>query len=451
MSDHSSQSGSDFVFEPTPAAPSETVPDSSSSVPSDWDEDLYQKTCAALQEEETQRSGLKAWTWFLVTLGLFALVFWNSFKVEELLLLIGVLFLHECGHFAGMRAFGYRNVQMFFIPFFGAAVSGRRHAAPVWQQAVVLLLGPLPGIFLGLLLSIVLQPTFESTAGRVVLMLVAVNAFNLLPLVPLDGGRLIDLLLFARMPWLAVAFRGFAVFGLAVIAWSLGSWVLGLLAGIMLLSLPFHYRKAKVERTLRRTPLELPEQLEALDDAQRRELVGWANRLIPTHRTPQGQAALVRQLHENLVSRHPGFLGRVGLLLVYGSGIVATLATVAVLGWIDNVQPDPQADELATAFVDTVDTILDLRAEMEEQANAMAQEPARADAVRKEVLRLRAEAEARWSELVKAWKAQPAPVQRRAFNRLRLALAQEFPAEDPEERVRRTEMERRLTELDPFQ
>jgi len=44
-------------------------------------------------------------------------------------MLVGVLFFHELGHYVGMRIFGYRNVRMFFIPLFGAAVSGQKTTA----------------------------------------------------------------------------------------------------------------------------------------------------------------------------------------------------------------------------------------------------------------------------------------------------------------------------------
>ena len=36
-----------------------------------------------------------------------------------------------------MRAFKYRNVQMFFIPFFGAAVTGRNFSVAGYKKAIV--------------------------------------------------------------------------------------------------------------------------------------------------------------------------------------------------------------------------------------------------------------------------------------------------------------------------
>jgi hypothetical protein len=181
----------------------------------DWNEDLYQATSAVLAAPELAGSAGRNLGCLLASAALFALASWKSFDPKTLALVVGVLLLHESGHYLGMRLFGYSNVRMFFIPFFGAAVAGRKHAAPAWQQGVVLLLGPLPGIFLGLALQAWLRPDGDSPLGTVVLWLVILNAFNLLPIVPFDGGRLVDLLLFAHRPLLTVGFTLFAVLALA--------------------------------------------------------------------------------------------------------------------------------------------------------------------------------------------------------------------------------------------
>lgn len=81
--------------------------------------------------------------------------------------LVIVLVVHELGHYAAMRAFGYRDTKMFFIPFLGAAVSGRHDDASGTQRAVVALAGPLPGIVLGMLAVWLLGPLspFMATLG----------------------------------------------------------------------------------------------------------------------------------------------------------------------------------------------------------------------------------------------------------------------------------------------
>src|SRR5262245_38865596 len=192
--------------------------------PDGWNEDLYRATCTALIEPEVPVSAWSGLGCLVLSLVLFALSFYSSIDAARLAILIPVLILHELGHFAGMRLFGYRNVQMFFVPFLGAAVSGRKHAAPVWQQVVVLLLGPLPGLVLALVLQVVYAPDRESLLGEVVLWLVALNGFNLLPIVPLDGGRIADVLFFARRATLAVTFRLLAVAALVALGYWLAAW-----------------------------------------------------------------------------------------------------------------------------------------------------------------------------------------------------------------------------------
>jgi len=50
-----------------------------------------------------------------------------------------------------MKLFGYRDVQMFFIPMLGAAVSGVESNPSSVRKAIVSLLGPLPGIIIGII------------------------------------------------------------------------------------------------------------------------------------------------------------------------------------------------------------------------------------------------------------------------------------------------------------
>ncbi|HNT75120.1 MAG TPA: hypothetical protein PKH77_08885 [Anaerolineae bacterium] len=82
-------------------------------------------------------------------LGLLAISSSSKVGIVDLLGIVLILFVHESGHYLSMRWLGYRNVQMFFIPFFGAAVSGYSTPMPIFHQAFVILAGPIPGIFRG--------------------------------------------------------------------------------------------------------------------------------------------------------------------------------------------------------------------------------------------------------------------------------------------------------------
>ena len=63
---------------------------------------------------------------FLVTILIFSGMGLFQWKPIELFILIVVIFIHELGHFFGMKIFGYVDPKIFFIPGFGAATSAKK-------------------------------------------------------------------------------------------------------------------------------------------------------------------------------------------------------------------------------------------------------------------------------------------------------------------------------------
>jgi Zn-dependent protease len=391
-----------------PVAPTEPQSPGPDTFLAALDESLYQKTRDVLAAPETAGSARAAWVWLLVTLGLFALSFWwRADSAQTLGLVVLVLLLHESGHFLGMRLFGYRNVRMFFIPFFGAAVSGQKHAAPVWQQAVVLLLGPLPGIFVGLALVLALGVYPHSPAGDLALWLLVINGFNLLPLVPLDGGRFLDLLLFSRRAALSAGFQVVAACGLGALAWWGGTWVLGVVAALMLLAAPARYRKAQIERVFAGNPARMPPRFEDLDDGQRRELFGWAVLLNRLTRTPAGLAAEVRQLHEHMVARPAGAWVWAALVLLYLGGWAAGVGGLVGLKHNNTRETERIVTELVTDFEHTTDEIIALQREANRLREAANADPAGAEDLRVEAAQKTEDADHEWEQLVGRWMGRP--------------------------------------------
>ena len=154
---------------------------------------------------------------------------------ESLAIIVFVLLFHESGHWLGMKILGYRDVRMFFIPFFGAAVAGQPSNASGTSRAIVSLLGPVPGIALGIIGLVFYvktkQPLFLPVSGTCLFL----NAFNLLPIFPLDGGQFMESVLFSRHPTLAFIFKVLAGIALSVLALLLHSVVLGIVALITLI------------------------------------------------------------------------------------------------------------------------------------------------------------------------------------------------------------------------
>lgn len=251
--------------------------------------------------------------------------FLQSPQLAVVLLL--VIFVHELGHYAAMKAFGYRNVKLLFIPFFGGVVIGEKVPAPAWQQLVMILLGPLPGILLAVGLFVALRPTPESWLETLVFGLLGVNALNLLPLVPLDGGRVVEILLFARHPVLTVAFRVLAILGLVGLTWALSAWILLLPAALVAVGIPAAYRFGVVARDFRRIHAgdNLAPTLDGLDDTSKWALYGWARSAAPREQNPWKLAAVMKRMYaEGVAGCHAGWGTMILAGLAYLGGFALT-------------------------------------------------------------------------------------------------------------------------------
>ena len=158
-----------------------------------------------LQALYQKRGDTNRLLWFAVSMIVFVvllLVF--RFSLTDIVLLLVVLFVHELGHYAAMRYFGYRDTGIFFVPF-GAVTVGEKEKRSTFEETVVAFAGPLPGILIGI--GIVVWLMMHHRAFDMVnyvfnyaLMSLAINYINLLPVYPLDGGRIVTLLLFYRYP-----------------------------------------------------------------------------------------------------------------------------------------------------------------------------------------------------------------------------------------------------------
>lgn len=116
-------------------------------------------------------------------------------------IILGVIAFHEAGHAFAMRAFGYRDVHVFFVPLLGGLTIGSPAATTVRQRLAVLLAGPFPGLCLAVVLLALEQATGPShTLRAAALALLILNGLNLLPVTPLDGGRALESLIRPESP-----------------------------------------------------------------------------------------------------------------------------------------------------------------------------------------------------------------------------------------------------------
>ncbi len=216
-----------------------------------------------MERGSIQRPGCDRWLFF-ASLILFMVSFRQMFDPVGLLSFVGALALHEGGHHWAMRCFGYENTTIFFLPFFGAAATGHKDKASLFEKVCVLLAGPIPGILLGSIL-LYCNTAFPQLSGsdwlhEASIILLGLNFFNLLPIYPLDGGKVVHLLFFSRLPYWDILFKIIAVCCLLFL--SLLSPILLALAAVVALSIPQSFRSAKLYSALQQptaTPLNHPQ------------------------------------------------------------------------------------------------------------------------------------------------------------------------------------------------
>ena len=146
------------------------------------------------EEEECKKTSLSR---TVISLALFiALDYWIFKSWFAVLLLVTVIFIHEAGHFIAMKFFGYKGINMTFVPFVGAYVSGTATNLSRKNKLIVLLAGPLPGIIIGCILFYLYQNSFNYLYFQLAIPFLLLNVFNLLPVFPLDGGQFFQTLFF---------------------------------------------------------------------------------------------------------------------------------------------------------------------------------------------------------------------------------------------------------------
>jgi Zn-dependent protease len=126
----------------------------------------------------------------LLSLALYSALFGWRFALGLVLLLL----LHEMGHYVVIRAKRLPASLPIMIPFLGAFVQMWRMPANVRDEAEIALAGPLAGALSGVV-CLVLAWRLPAWPAHLFLLLAyigfAFNLLNLIPVLPLDGGRIV--------------------------------------------------------------------------------------------------------------------------------------------------------------------------------------------------------------------------------------------------------------------
>jgi len=169
-----------------------------------------------------------------VSIVVYSLFFGWQFAVG----IVASLFIHEMGHALVMKLKGIPVGGLIFIPLLGAAVTMRQMPANAKDEAEVGIAGPIAGAIAASLCLVLAQlaPSSHTIWAPLAYFGFFINLFNLIPIVPFDGGRVlaaidrriwilgfVGLLIYQVWLWLNGNFSIFLLFFIVIAATQLRS------------------------------------------------------------------------------------------------------------------------------------------------------------------------------------------------------------------------------------
>ncbi|MGI8945694.1 MAG: site-2 protease family protein [Thermoleophilaceae bacterium] len=121
----------------------------------------------------------------LVSIGAYSLIWGWRFALGFVLLLL----IHELGHVVQLRREGIKASAVMFLPFLGAVVAMKQMPKDAAAEARVGLAGPVLGSLGALIPLGIYALTGDELFKALAFVAFFINLFNLLPVLPLDGGR----------------------------------------------------------------------------------------------------------------------------------------------------------------------------------------------------------------------------------------------------------------------
>ncbi|WP_404341498.1 site-2 protease family protein [Pseudoalteromonas mariniglutinosa] len=127
------------------------------------------------------------------------------FTFEFALMLIACLVIHEYGHVRAMQYFGIKTKGFYLIPFVGGLAVSDDKITTRWQDVVISLMGPAFGLITSVLGVVLYYATEMEIFAGVAVLSALLNLFNLLPILPLDGGHVLKSISFSMRSWLGLS------------------------------------------------------------------------------------------------------------------------------------------------------------------------------------------------------------------------------------------------------
>ncbi len=173
----------------------------------------------------------------------------RDFVVFSLLIMI-----HEFGHVIAALYYNWNIEKIIILPFGGITIFNEHLNKPLKEEFIILIMGPLCQT-LFYFLAYNLKPNFNLTNYHYALLI-----FNLLPIIPLDGSKLINIICNKIFPFkrshLLLIYVSFVAF-LIILLYNITNLIIILILMFLLIKIILEYRDHKyifnkflIERTL---------------------------------------------------------------------------------------------------------------------------------------------------------------------------------------------------------
>ncbi|AIK38923.1 stage IV sporulation protein FB [Bacillus pseudomycoides] len=178
--------------------------------------------------------------WGIIAIGIF------TARFKELLLLFCIVLIHELGHAFAAAHYKWRIKQIQLLPFGGVAELEEHGNKPLKEELIVVIAGPIQHVWMiGLAYALARAGWFsEELYHFFVWNNLMILGFNLLPIWPLDGGKVLFNVLSHQFPYLQAhekMMKISCVFFSVILGWqlfwnsnSIMMWVLLLFLAISL-------------------------------------------------------------------------------------------------------------------------------------------------------------------------------------------------------------------------
>lgn len=217
-------------------------------------------------EKEEEKKGYIAVTVFSLLLFVLAFLLIMPDKKVFLSQLMIVLIVHELGHFLFMKLFQYRNVRMLFIPLMGAFVHGQKDELKQSESLIVILAGPLPGIIFGFVTLFLFFDISNDYFKELSFWALVINGINLIPILPLDGGRLVKIIWPGKAELFQLIILLIASLGVLFLSFWLNEYFLALVGVFMGLQLRTLHRRYLIHKEVKEHEVVYQSTYEALSD-----------------------------------------------------------------------------------------------------------------------------------------------------------------------------------------